>query len=464
VTPNWLELHVDDLVLGRRASAWPDAAALVDRIARVVEGEGGALSIRIRTQFAKGDREGLLRGLVARGHEVGAHAHGRRLGEAVGALVTAGIRPTVMAPGLVQAGDMGRRRLLAEAYQLGARVVTDRLERRYFAYQGWLAWRPLPELVSMDVSVGPWHWGVLDARGRPGRPDWTRLAELREAACTRAAPEGSSPFFGATFHEHDVVEPGTWVPRGLDGLARYAAARPPVASGAVAGDGAAEQWPPRHRWRFAGRPARANREVVAGARTVACRRVGPPRPRGALVVVHGGGPGIAQGLRPFGLDEGAWPELAVWTFDRSDSWRAPGNPVHVADTRAVVRAAAAEGVPVGLLTWSAGLIPALLAREPAAFLVDVEGPVDRWSLVAPGTEEEWGEVEDPAGWADREAVALLPGWKAPYVRVQGTEDHQHGGMVWHARRVAPFGRLELLEGRVDAHGEVVARVVRALFR
>jgi hypothetical protein len=130
--------------------------------------------------------------------------------------------------------------------------------------------------------------------------------------------------------------------------------------------------------------------------------------------------------------------------------------MHVADTRAVLARAREEGVPVGVLSWSGGLVNALLAAdETLAFLVDCEGPVDRFSLVPP----EGGDpglaatsVFDDAAWRDREAVELLWRLRGSYLRVQGRPDHVHGTHDLHARRVAAFGERMDTRGPLDLRG------------
>ncbi|MDP2307344.1 MAG: hypothetical protein Q8P18_15060 [Pseudomonadota bacterium] len=494
--PVWIEVHVDDVALDaapfwRAGNRWADTAAALDGLARRAEAAGGRLSFRVREGFAGRDRSGFLRELAARGHEVGWHAHGKRLRAARDAVVRAGGTATVAAPGLVQVGAAGRRALLDEARALGAGVVTDRVEDIVFAYQGWLAWEPIAGLVGLDVSVSPFHWGVLERRGRkvgPGRLDgealWSRIA----AASARTAPPGARAFFGATFHEHDVM--GAAGPRALEELSRLferlgARLQP---SGAIATGfraegpesarlgrldrllGAAHRLGLRYEQRLG--PAPETRSVTVGGGSVVARRVGPSDPSAVLVLVHGGGSGIGQGLAPFGFAEAALAEagLAAWSFARSEGKRPPGSAGTVAETRAVLAAALAEGRPVGLLTWSAGVVPALRAAldlgDPRiVLLADAEGPADRFSLVPPGRPD--GELAkldpwDDRVWEGREAVELVGGFSGRYLRLQAENDHVHGRMAWHARRMvaaARDGRMNgdgtLLPGRLDTHGAAI---------
>lgn len=463
----WLELHVDDFLLAKDPKRWPEAAALVDRLAKVIEDVGGQLSIRVRESFSSGDREGFLRGLQRRGHEVGAHAHGRDLAASVRALAGAGIVSPVMAPGLVQVGPSGRLSLLEQAYGLGARVITDRLESRHFSYQGWLAWEPRPGLMQMDVSVSPFDWGVLYRLGprvEPayGRLDWAALDRLAAVQKTWRAPEQSQPFFGATFHEHDVCLAGSLLPLPamLDGLRRWTAKWRPRVSAAALADfrhsrsapafGAGTNLPA---WT---RPTRFLRPsptpLPHRPKTI---RLGPAIPKAALVVVHAGHSGLKERLRFLGLDDTAFPEVALWLYERAPGTpRAPGNPIHLADARTVLAAALDEQVPTVLLSWSGGCVPACRALvdlrrcDPvrAAWVrafVDVEGPVDRQSLVPPERQaHEWlhHSPHDFVHWRELELVELLPLLSAgalpptPYVRMQGSPDHVHGACHIHAQR------------------------------
>ena len=462
--PLWLEIHVDDLALQRDPSRWDDTAALITRVARVAEEAGARLSFRFREFFARDDRDGIIRGLVARGHEAGWHAHGKRLEPARDAVVAAGGTAAVTAPGLVQARDP--EGVLETAKALGCRRVTDRTEARRFAYQGWLAWEPSRGLVSMDVSVAPWQWGVCDRKGRPGRPDFVELARRVEIASGWVVPTGATAFFGATLHEHDVHD--------FDALARFLVRYGPriVPSASIPYAPVSEPrtvGPSRVATRVRSFLLRAApphlpirdlslRVAPGSSRTVAARRIGPERVRGAVVLVHGGASGISQGLGFVGLRDDSFPRLALWSFARSEGPRAPGNAAHRADTRAVFEAALAEGVPVGVLTWSAGIVPALAAwDERLRFLYDAEGPVDRFCIAR----KELADVDlfDDAAWTGKEALALpLP---ARYRRLQAEVDHVHGRILWHARRIAPD--VEVLPGVLSSHGERVRAWIEAEF-
>ncbi len=546
--PVWLEVHVDGAALERRllpgasgrAARWRATVAALDDLARRAERHGARLSFRVRELPAKLD-DGLLRALVARGHEVGWHAHGNRLREARDAVVAAGGTASIATPGMVQAPDW--RRMAAEARALGATVVTDRVEAPIVQYQGLLAWEPVPGLVSMDVTVSPFAWGVLRRDRRkvvPGHLDVDALLRLIEARARVPVPTGAVGFFGATFHDHDILEVG--VRAALERVfARYGSRivrsgdlvlgaggppprrLPPDAPGgrargpgavrfardlAVAGVGLASRASPwsdsaaagptdmggalRHvkttlhprllrlrlRLERHGAPAEERTLHVDGRRVLA-RRTGPAEPAAVLVLAHGGRSGVAQGLEPFGISEAALAEagLAAWTFARSEGERPPGSPEAVAEARAVLATALAEGRPVVLLTWSAGVVPGLraaleLADPRVVALVDAEGPADRWSLVPPGAADHPLAARDPwddAAWAGLEAARLVGAFPGRYLRLQAEDDHVHGRAAWHARSMveaARDGRLNadgrLLPGRLGAHGDTILGWIRDL--
>jgi len=505
--PIWLEVHVDGVAIERalpwrRKAAWEATATALDDLARRAERHGARLSFRVREAPAKRD-DGLFRRLVARGHEVGWHAHGDRLAQARDAVVAAGGTAEVATPGMVQARDW--RRVAAEAQALGATLLTDRVEAPIVQYQGIYAWEPLPGLLSMDVSVSPFAWGVLRRDGRrvvPGRLDIAALMRLVEARDHIETPRGALGFFGATFHDHDIADVGTRA--ALERFfQRYGARIVPsnvaAREGRVRGAGgrAPPQRPPRFarlrrgpsglfrrvhqlRLRVERRGPQLDERVVSvDGRASSARRVGPGAASAVLVLVHGGGSGVDQGLAPFGLSEAALAEvgLAAWTFARSEGARPPGSPETVAETRAVLALALAEGPPVVLLTWSAGLVPALRAAvalgDPRIVaLVDGEGPADRWSLVPPGVADHPLAALDPwddAPWEGAEAIAHIAAFTGRYLRVQAEDDHVHGPHAWHAARLvglARDGRLNAdgrpLPGRIEAHGDTILGWIREL--
>ena len=163
--------------------------------------------------------------------------------------------------------------------------------------------------------------------------------------------------------------------------------------------------------------------------------------------------GFERGLAPFGLGERdlAREGWALWTYDRSgtglsptspDPSLAPGNPAHIADWLAVLARARLVGLPIVALSWSSGIIPVLNAISqgigPDA-LVDGEGPSDRRSLVPPrGPKSIEMQQRDPwndALWMGLEAEKMISKFRGPYARLQGEQDHVHGGMTMHANRM-----------------------------
>ena len=504
MVPLYLEIHVDDDVLHANPAAWPDAAALLDALARRAEPEGAALCFRIREDFAKGDRSGFLRGLRARGHEIGWHAHGTRLGQAVAALAATGVNDAarVGAPGLVQVelgadrtrlGRAVRRwraqRLLDAAWALGLRVLTDRRAIREFGWQG-----RVPgvirlgegrQLVSLDVTADPFAWGVL-RRGPDrvhharGTLDWAALDALVDRRA--AEPPVGGDYFGIAAHEHNFCALGSLrpLPHALDAFSRWLSARGrslvpsctlaerPVDPGSPAPRTLSSLAGRVVAKRAAHRPARGTEHPVAvDGRVVRTLWFPVPRPLGIVVAVHGGVGGLSQRLAFIGQRDQALADRR-WTlvvFDRTEGVaRTPGNPVHVADTAAVLDAALAEararGIPLRVLTWSGGLVPAVLSG-----LVGV----DRYSLVPPGLPEHeltHAEVYDDDAWRGREALPGLRAYTAgggTYVRAQGTPDHVHRAVRLHAdAAVTSAGsgrrgsaRLVLLPGAARAHGALI---------
>lgn len=490
----WLAVHFEDALVRQDRAAWTDAAALMDRLATRAEEAGARLCLRVGETFARLDAHHFLMDIEKRGHEVGWLAPGERVREAMEALAGAGFAdaPRVGSAGLGRVPAKRRRGFLLHAQDLGLRILTDEVPGKDFAYQGWLAWERLPGLVSLDPSVDPVAWGARVRRGdrvvsAQGRPDWHALAARIDARDREIPPPWSLPYFGAWLAEEDLCAPGTLLPtdaawdglgwfldRYRDRLVHAATAAYPMASPPSVAP--ARPWATRLRQKLERRRPVAGTTVdldVDGRRLTA-RRIGPERPRGVLVVVHGGrGDGIAQGLGFVGLRDDAFAAdgVAVWLFDRSETERHPGNPFHVADTAAVLSRALAEGRPTGVLTASAGLLAALPAvDERVAFLVDAEGPVDRWSAVPAGAPDHDLAGLDPlddAAWAPHEAIRLIGRVRGRYQRLQGQVDHVHGMMHHHARRIVdaaeragvPWARLnddgDVLPGRLWEHGATV---------
>jgi len=484
----------------------------------LAEAAGARLSLRFRHGFARHAADStLLTDAAHRGHEIGAHAHGRRLKDAVSALASSGLTPTVAAPGLVQVGPGGRALLLQQAASLGITLVTDHSAQRAWAYEG-LRTRPEQGILVAAPTVRPFDWGLMSTDGtRHGLTD--AAVDQLSARAAQATAQGAR-WFGVTLHEHDLCAPGTLEPRpaALDAFcrllhARVVPSRLAVSVGAPPLRPVPAHMPSDRRIRMARavfsvtrraravlprRPAsprialrtpRPDRLAV-GRRHIAITRHGPPQTDISLVVSHSGHEGgRQQRLRPLGvsLDDLTRRGWAVWFYDRAGTgdsppaplrsgWRAaeplaPGNPAHTADWRAVLAAAQAEGAPVVALSWSAGIVPVLAAaargHRPDA-LVDAEAPADRWSLVPPRPSALAGlDPWDDAAWAGWEPVALLPKLGCAYARLQAEQDHVHDRMHEHAHRMtaaAAAAGLEvrapaLLAGRLHAHPEHAVRVL-----
>lgn len=532
--PVWVEVHVDDELLARDPGRWPEARDLVLRLADLAESRGARLSFRIRTPFARASAaagEAVLPGLEARGHGVGVHAHGSDLARATAAVRACGVRPRVAVPGLVQAGEAGRDGLIAQARDLGFDLLTDHGEAPAWAYEGLLP-RVEQGVRVMAPTVRPFDWGLMDRDGTRHGLGPAQVARLRRLEA-QAARQGAR-WFGLALHEHDLCPPGSLSPReaALEALAGYlddrvqtarsvaeglalheAPARPATSHApggrarALASDGrlrlvreVRSRIPVAGVWRLrSGLRARTVREagpgrpdlrVAVDGEHVPVDVLAPPQPRGLVLMCHAGPEGgRALGLRPLGLAprrilDAGW---ALWTYDRRGSGAShgevpltPGHPSHVRDYAAVLLRARDEGLPVVVLSWSAGVLPVLGAAAGGArpdALVDVEGPADRWSLRPPPAHgplppdlaalDPWAESD----WLGREPVALLPQLACPYRRIQARPDHVHGDCVVHAERMAEAARsagllaapLEILRGPVHGHGGAVIHALSAAF-
>lgn len=483
----WLEIHVDDEIVAAQPERWPEARALLDRVARVAEERGARLCFRFREASARASRDdGLLPQLVDRGHEVGVHAHGRRLAQATAAVRACGVEPAAAVPGLVQVGATGRPPLLRQVASLGLGVVTDHGASPAWAYDGLLPRREHGVTV-MAPSVRPFDWGLMERDGTRNGLGPAATARLR--ALEEVARAQDAAWFGAALHEHDLCAPGSLSPAAasLDALARYldprvgpATRRAPTASPPPSrplGDGRIRvdrlTAGLLHRVRGALPPVRLTRPTLekgghrldlrVGGRRLAVQRYGPRRPKAACVVSAAGSDGGRRlGLSPFGARAAdlALRGWSVWCYDRAgtggspardDPALTPGNPAHDRDWAAVLERAGEDGCPRIALTWSGGLIAPLRAAAGGArpdALVDGEGPADRWSLVPPtGNELSARDPWDDRDWDGIEARALLPALGAPYARLQGERDHLHGPMTHHARRMAEAADLAGLEQR-----------------
>jgi len=515
------ELHVDDLAL-EAGAPFAAAARLVRAIAEAAESAGARLTFRFRPPFAQGaarqGRDNVLAVLERAGHEVGSHAHGRGLGRARDAVSACGVANRGLTPGMVQAGGRAGA-LLERARDLGFAWVTDHAPARAWAYAGHLPWRPgagyradRPALgpVVLETAADPFAWGLLrreDGRIRHahgiGESHFHALEALLAAHAACPLPPGRRGFFGFALHEHNLCPEGSLRPdnAALDALAAFLRRhevrtagelafleREPVPLGPEALRLPGLRLARRVALRLgtAPRAAAARFEVGVGGRRLRALWIGPDRPRGALLLAHAG---LAGGTRtllaPFGLEPRAFlaDGLAIVAWDRSGTGGSPapvpptpGRDEHVEDFRAVLRAVRGRldpGVPVGVLSFSSGVLPPLRAGEPLAFLVDGEAPADRMSLRPPAGS---GAPADPIlgalspaedlPWAGREPARLLPALRCPYHRLQAEVDHVHGRLWQHAevmldaarRGACPDARcngvdvVAPLPGHLHAHG------------
>lgn len=497
--PVWVEIHVDDEVLEEDPGRWPEAQALVMAIAQVAEAQGARLSFRFRTLFARlSEGSGTLPSLVDRGHEVGAHAHGKGLAEVMTALRAAGVTPTVAAPGLVQAGREGRESLLRQAASHGIQFVTDHGPERAWAYDGLMP-RVEGGVVVAGPTVRPFDWGLMEPNGARHLLDTVAMDQL--AHRERQAQSLHARYFGLTLHEHDLALPATLSPspEALGLLGQYLSERVQISSAierpAAPAQGAEARPISDRRLRFAraihmatargkrvlpkreGRtrevPMDAAFELDVDDRRITAIRHGPAQPKAAVLVSQAGHTGgCSTELGPFGLGlrDLTGRDLAVYLYDRAGTGRStaegpltPGNRAHIRDWQAMLTLAREEGVAVIALSHSAGGIPVLAAAvhgdRPDAW-IDVEGPADRWSLVPPGGNELSGV--DPwrdSAWAMREPARMLHRLDRPYLRLQATHDHVHGALTEHAVRMVAAAQaaglavppLQLLEGHLHTH-------------
>ncbi len=550
------EIHCDDFVLEARRDrhTYEAARSLMARLVGVAEGRGQRLALRFRHPFAEAalafdGADNPLPRWEERGHEIGTHAHRRRVRRTRRAIDACGVQTnTAVVPGLIQARRPLAAWTLGSCRRQGFRYVTDQVQFGAFAYAGLTPWRPALDLsgpgdgpfVFADVSVNPFAWGMLEhtpqgIRQVHGLRDhhFDALLELLDGHLAGPRPHPVC-YFGYPFHEHqhqrssDDLTPDEESLVAWDrflGLALERAVEPALPRDIVAaweavegsreepaGTGLAgaldpwdlrrdgpswlmERWDPVSWATGAVRAARGgtlappvapwltqgqHRTLRVGTRDVPLWRFGAASPRAAVVVsVSGTAGGLRTGLLPVGLDpRQLGDDLAVWLWDRSAPFE-PGSPHHGDEAAAVFAAAAAEGAPTGWLTWSAGVLPALMALDRArpAFLVDVEAPADRRSLrrlrdVDPATAE--AELHaDLNGAGPPEPWALLRDLPCAYHRIQADPDHVHGHGLLHAAVMlgaAPGpatlngrpwgGKLVALPGRVETHGAAVRRVLR----
>ncbi|MCB9744705.1 MAG: hypothetical protein H6741_26970 [Alphaproteobacteria bacterium] len=236
------EIHIDDWFPDRRDKpGYVAARDLVERLLGIAEARGQRLALRVRHGFAEAARahEGADNALVRweeRGHEIGLHAHRRRVRRTWRALRAAGVqRLEAAVPGLIQSSRREALRTLAACRGLGLRYLSDQLQDGGFAYTGLTPWRPAPDLrgpgggpfVFIDVSVNPFHWGLLEQHGAEVRHrfglrerHYRQLEALLDAQLAAPAPHPVT-YFGVPFHEHNHARALGDIRPDEDSLAAY---------------------------------------------------------------------------------------------------------------------------------------------------------------------------------------------------------------------------------------------------
>jgi len=489
----------------------------------------------------------LLLGLERRGHEVGTHAHGKNLGAASRAVAACRVANRGVSPGMVQEVQ-GFGALFDACVGLGFHWITDAPPVRVWSGGGLVPWRPGPGYspflppsgpVSLEVSADPFAWGLLrrtpegivHARGLTVE-HFEALGRQLQAHARREVPEGTPRYFSFAVHEHNFTEPGSHraTRASLDAFSDFLEGLDVVPAGDVAallpGPGAPRATPTQEQ-----PPPSLVRSVrMTGIRTMGLNRVrrrirqhldrigpdpqgtfqvragddpvhacwhGSRDPRGVLFVSHAGDRGgTAVLFQPFGvaLRDLLAEDIAVVAWDRRGTGRSPtrvdltpGALAAVEDFQAVwdgVSQWVAEDVPLGVLSFSSGILPALRSGRDLAFLLDGEAPADRWSVLPPqlpsspdiGRVATWG-LDDDDAWAGREPRLLLERIRCPYHRFQAELDHVHGRFDLHARLMVeaarkaglPQVRLNggdpgtLLPGRLHAHGPLLRTWIMEAF-
>lgn len=217
------EIHCDDWLLQQRRdrATFEAARTLLDALVSVAERQKQRLALRFRHPFAEaavaieGANNTIAR-WAERGHEIGAHAHGRHVRRTVRALRAAGVGPEAIVPGLIRRSRPDAAAIVAACRGLGLRYMTDQPQHGAFPYAGLTPWRPDAALrgpgdgpfVFIDVSVNPFAWGLLRRENETivqqiGLRDahFDRLLSLLDAQLALPRPH-PVVYFGYPFHEH----------------------------------------------------------------------------------------------------------------------------------------------------------------------------------------------------------------------------------------------------------------------
>ncbi len=219
------EIHCDDLLLEKQRdrATWEGTRNLVERLVQTAEHNKVKLAIRFRHPFVEGCLKwgGIDNPLVdweSRGHEIGTHAHTRKIRRTAVALKQAGVTQNhCVVPGLIQKHRAEAVRTIAATRGLGFKYCTDQPQLGSFPYSGLVPWRPSAdllttgsdELLMIDVSVNPFKWGLLITDGekvshRYGlrAVDFKRLHALLRSHLELPTPHPVT-YFGYPFHEHN---------------------------------------------------------------------------------------------------------------------------------------------------------------------------------------------------------------------------------------------------------------------
>lgn len=221
------EIHVDDFQLEARAdrATYDRARELVEAICQVAEAQGQRLNLRLRYPFAEAawafdGARNPVPGWEERGHEIGTHAHFRRVRRTKQAIDRLGVRDNrCVVPGLIRASAERVAAIMRTCRRLGFAWVTDQVHHRPFPYVGLSPWRPAPDFtqaglgpwVFIDVSVNPMAWGLLEGsheRARQviglGASQFQRLLGLLDHHLDLPRPHPVT-HFGVPIHEHQLA-------------------------------------------------------------------------------------------------------------------------------------------------------------------------------------------------------------------------------------------------------------------
>jgi hypothetical protein len=219
------EIHCDDLLLEKQGDreTWEGTRRLMESLISTAEANGVKLALRFRHPFVEGclkwgGADNPLIDWETRGHEIGTHAHTRKIRRTAVALRQAGVAQNhCVVPGLIKKNRADVVRTIAATRGLGFRYCTDQPQIGSFPYSGFVPWRPSTdlrttgddELLMIDVSVNPFDWGLLVTDGdtvshRFGlrATEFSKLTGLLLRQLELPNPHPVT-YFGYPFHEHN---------------------------------------------------------------------------------------------------------------------------------------------------------------------------------------------------------------------------------------------------------------------